>query len=80
MVIVQVSAALITQIAYVGLGWHSPTAGSHQRRIPVFRALNEMSDRLLSRLLPTTTAEAEPCWWTSTGIRCCIYAGKTYCR
>jgi hypothetical protein len=45
----------------------------------VFRALNEMSDRLLSRLLPTATAEAEPCWWTPTGIRCCIYAGKTYC-
>jgi len=46
----------------------------------VIRALNELSDRLLSRFLPTTTAEAEPCWWTDTGIHCCIYAGKTYCR
>ncbi|MBD2900013.1 hypothetical protein ACQPZ8_21665 [Actinomadura nitritigenes] len=46
----------------------------------MIRAVNRIGDRLLSRMLPKTTARAEACWWTSTGIHCCIYAGKTYCR
>ncbi|SFO08798.1 MULTISPECIES: hypothetical protein [Actinomadura] len=45
----------------------------------MIRALNRLGDRMLGRVLPNTTARAEPCWWTDTGIRCCIYAGKTYC-
>ncbi|GAA0240363.1 hypothetical protein ABZ914_33990 [Spirillospora sp. NPDC046719] len=46
----------------------------------MIRAVNRIGDRLLGRMLPKTTARAEACWWTSTGIHCCIYAGKTYCR
>ncbi|GGV00788.1 hypothetical protein GCM10010182_17660 [Actinomadura cremea] len=46
----------------------------------MIRAVNRLGDRILGRILPGATARAEPCWWTSTGIRCCIYAGKTYCR
>ncbi|MEU5995936.1 hypothetical protein ABZ806_43750 [Spirillospora sp. NPDC047418] len=45
----------------------------------MIRALNRLGDRMLGRVLPNTSARAEPCWWTRTGLRCCIYAGKTYC-
>ncbi|MEV0390584.1 hypothetical protein [Nonomuraea sp. NPDC050643] len=38
-----------------------------------------MSDRLLNRLLPSATAEADVCFWNQWGTRCCIIAGKTYC-
>ncbi|WP_157429867.1 hypothetical protein [Actinomadura oligospora] len=43
------------------------------------RTLTRLSDRMLDRILPSTKAKAEACWWTSTGMHCCIYAGHTYC-
>jgi hypothetical protein len=47
----------------------------------MFRALNRMGDRLLDRLLPSTTARAEACWWDSVlRMTCCLYAGVKYCH
>jgi hypothetical protein len=40
-----------------------------------------MGDRLLDRLLPSTTARAEACWWDSVlRMTCCLYAGVKYCH
>ncbi|WUI01373.1 hypothetical protein OHR68_05980 [Spirillospora sp. NBC_00431] len=45
------------------------------------RAINRLGDRMLSELLPSTTARAEPCWWKYNPRRwCCIIARITYCR
>ncbi|MEV5569553.1 hypothetical protein AB0L06_05860 [Spirillospora sp. NPDC052269] len=42
------------------------------------RALSKLSDRMIDRVLPSTKAKAEACWW-SNGLYCCVYAGHTYC-
>ncbi|MBB6349653.1 hypothetical protein ACWGH8_23465 [Nonomuraea muscovyensis] len=46
----------------------------------MIRSLNKIADRMLTRLLPASTAQADVCFWTPTGVRCCVIAGKTYCR
>ncbi|MCP2343477.1 hypothetical protein [Actinomadura rupiterrae] len=44
------------------------------------RSLTRLSDRVLDRLLPSTSAKADTCWRSTTGAWCCIVAGHTYCR
>ncbi|MBE1530677.1 MULTISPECIES: hypothetical protein [Actinomadura] len=46
----------------------------------MIRAVNRLGDRMLGKILPGKTASADACWWTRTGIHCCIYAGITTCH
>ncbi|MEO3793245.1 hypothetical protein ABGB14_23795 [Nonomuraea sp. B10E15] len=50
----------------------------------MLRSINHLADRLLDRVLPSTTANAETCWYEYPSpfyrLRCCIVAGRTYCN
>ncbi|GLW11745.1 hypothetical protein Misp01_68730 [Microtetraspora sp. NBRC 13810] len=51
----------------------------------MIRSLGKLGDRLLDKLLPTTSAAAETCWTETKYVgytqwrQCCIAAGRTGC-
>ncbi|WP_433249343.1 hypothetical protein ACQPYK_02215 [Streptosporangium sp. CA-135522] len=51
----------------------------------MIRSLGKLGDRILDKLLPTTSAAADTCWqeWKDVGYivfrTCCIAGGRTGC-